>query len=349
MRVKEFVMLMSGLVLAGIAHAQTGPATPQSGSTFNPAPETRSAPNPPPDFRPRPAFKGKWNGPTKVIIPGPGPQLGQSMGDYFANLVSGDRKPIKRHVLVLGGSRGFHHDSVTSAMASIFQSGKSTGWWDAEFATDYSLVNAGGGQKMNAGFQPKGLKDFDAVVVAGASGDWGLSDDQKAALISFVRDEGKGLVVIHAGLNANSNWQDYVDMVGGEMTGHPFNTPDKVLVPFKIINESPDFPAVSHLPRSFRKQDELYAIKNWDRSDVNVLLRLDTSDLDTKSIESQLPPDLDIPVAWTKRYGKGRVFVSSIGHHAEAFDDPDVVKMYAEAVKWSLGLTEGDERPHVRR
>lgn len=342
MRAMRTAMLAAAVLTTAAADAQTSPTAPAPVR----AQTDRAAP--PPAMRPRPAFKGKWNGPTKFVIPGPGPRPGQSMADYFASL-SGDRKPIKRHVLVLGGSRGFHHDSVTSAMASIFQSGKSTGWWDAEFATDYSLVNAGGGKKMNAGFQPQGLKDFDAVVIAGASGDWGLTDEQKAALISFVRDEGKGLVVIHAGLNANSNWQDYIDMVGGEMTGHPFNTPDKVLVPFKLINEAPDFPAVSHLPRSFRKQDELYVIKNWDRNEVNVLLRLDTSDLDTKSIESQLPPDLDIPIAWTKRYGKGRVFVSSIGHHAEAFDDPDIVRMYSEGVKWSLGLTDGDERPHARR
>lgn len=327
------------VVTGGGALAQTAPASVA-------APSAQLGP---PTFRPRPAFKGKWNGPTKVIIPGPGPAPGQSMGDYFANLVSGDRRPVKRHVLVLGGSRGFHHDSVSAAMASFFRSGKETGEWSAEFATDYTLVNAGGGQKMNAGFQPKGLKDFDAVVIAGASGDWGLTDAQKAALLSFVRDDGKGLVVVHAGINANSSWQDYIDMTGGEMTGHPFNTPDKVLRSFSLVNEAPDFPAVRHLPRRFRKQDEMYVIKNWDRSDVNVLLRLDVSNLETEALETQLPPDLDIPVAWTKRYGKGRVFVSSLGHHTEAFDDPDIERMYAEGTKWALGLTDGDERPHARR
>ena len=34
---------------------------------------------------------------------------------------------------------------------------------------------------------------------------------------------------------------------------------------------------------------------------------------------------------------------------AEAFDDPDIVRMYSEAVKWVLGLTEGDEQPHPAR
>jgi hypothetical protein len=272
--------------------------------------------------------------------------------DYFASLPAADRHPSPLHVLVLGGSRGFHHDSVPAAMNTIYGAGRRTGLWLTEFATDYTLVNSSGGEPMRAGFQPKGLKDFDAVVVAGASGDWELSDAQKAALLAFVHDDGKGLVVIHAGLDANHRWQGYLDMIGGEFTGHPFNTPDKVLVSFPLVNESPEFPAVRHFPRQFRKQDELYVIRNWSRSDVNVLLRLDASKLNYMlypDLETQLPPDHDFPIAWTKRYGKGRVFTSSIGHPAEAFDDPDIVQMYTEAVKWTLGLTDGDDRPHASR
>jgi type 1 glutamine amidotransferase len=167
-----------------------------------------------------------------------------------------------------------------------------------------------------------------------------------------MKDAGRGLVVIHAGIDANHGWKDYIDMIGGEMTGRPFNTPEKVLVSFPIVNESPEFPAVRHLPRAFRKQDELYVLRNCSRTDINVLLRLDSSKLDYTvhaEINTQLPPGRDFPVAWTKRYGRGRVFASSMGHPAEAFEDPDVVQMYTEAVKWVLALTDGDERPHAVR
>jgi uncharacterized protein len=295
-----------------------------------------------------PKFKGAWQGPTKRILPGPGLKPGQSLPDYFASLPAGDRRPQKLHVLVLGGSRGFHHDSVPAAMNCIYEAGKRTALWDTEFATDFELLNRGGGAAMKAGFQPKGLKDFDAVVIASASGDWQLSEEQKAAFLSFIHDEGKGLVVIHAGLDANHSWRDYIDMIGGEFTGHPFNSPEHVLVSFPVINESPGFPIVHHLPVSFRKQDEWYVVRNWSRSEVNVLLRLDGTKLDYSQPEigSQIPPDHDFPLAWTKRYGKGRVFVSSVGHHSEAFSDADIVQMYTEGTKWALGLTEGDERPH---
>jgi type 1 glutamine amidotransferase len=296
------------------------------------------------------AFKGGWQGPSKTIIPGPGPAPGQSLYDYFSLLTSGNRHPVKLHVLVLAGSVGFRHDSIPAAVDTIYAAGRRTGLWDTDFATDFALVNPRGGAKMNAGFQPQGLKDFDAVVVANAEGEWPLRLEQREALISFVREGGKGLVIMHSGLDANHKWHDYLDMIGAEMTGHPFNTVENVLVSFPIVNESPDFPIVKHLPRAFRKQDELYVVRNWSRNDVNVLLRLSQSQLDygvNSDIETQLPPNHDFPIAWTKRYGKGRVFASSLGHPMEAYEDPDIVQMYTEAVKWCLGLTEGDERPHA--
>ena len=64
-------------------------------------------------------------------------------------------------------------------------------------------------------------------------------------------------------------------MIGGWFDQHPwmtFNAP--------IINEAPDFPAVSHFPKAFVKYDEIYQPKAWSRDKVNVLLSLDPSRLD---------------------------------------------------------------------
>jgi uncharacterized protein len=290
--------------------------------------------------------KGDWRGPARPSIPGPGPAPGQTLSDYFKNLKSGPRAPKPANILVLGGGSGFRHDSISTAMAAIQRWGTETGAWNAEIRTDFELVNAGGGEPMNAGFQPTGLADFDAVVVVSAEGEWPLDQKQKAAFLDFVRVQGKGLVVIHAGLAANRKWPEYIDMIGAEQTGHPFNTLERVVRPFPIVREDGSFPAVSALPVKFVKQDELYVVRNWSRSDVNVLLRLDESRLDFSGIEDQVPPSHDIPIAWSKTYGAGRVFASSIGHTRESFSDPDVVTMYREAIKWVLGLTDGGIGPH---
>lgn len=292
--------------------------------------------------------KGKWQGPARPIIPGPGPSPGQSMQDYFEALKPGPRVPAPANILVIGGSGGYHHDSISAAMAAIHNWGEETGAWRAELRSDFKLLNPSGGGPMNSGFQPKGLADFNAVVIVNAEGEWDISPEQKNALLSFVKQSGKGIVVIHGGIAANHNWPDYIDMIGAEQTGHPFNTLEQPVRSFQIVKEDEKSPAVAALPSKFVKQDELYVVRNWSRDDVNVLLRLDETQLDLTGIEDQVPPDRDMPIAWVKSYGKGRVFASSLGHTRESFADPDIANMYTEAIKWVLGLTDGGMGPHAR-
>jgi type 1 glutamine amidotransferase len=60
-------------------------------------------------------------------------------------------------------------------------------------------------------------------------------------------------------------------------------------------------------------------------------------------------PDHDFAIAWAKSYGKGRVFYSSLGHTRAAWQDPDVRKMYLEAIKWALRYTDGATETHPKR
>ncbi|CAN7446707.1 ThuA domain-containing protein [Massilia sp. LjRoot122] len=301
------------------------------------------------DKAPSKVFKGTWPGPSTMKLPGPGPAPGQSIEDYFLKLKTGPRSPTVKRVLVLGGARKFQHDSISTAMAGVHRWGRDSGLWEAELRTDFTLVNPAGGGPMNAGFQPKGLGDFDAVVVASADGDWQLSPLQKKALLDFVR-KGKGLVVMHGGLDANHDWPDYIDMVGAEQVGHPFNTVEQPIYPFPLRTENTAFPATAFFPARFVKQDELYTVRNWSREDIDVLLRIDETAVPTLGIENEVPSDHDMPVAWIKSYGNGRVFASSLGHTHEAYSDPEIVRMYSEAIKWALGLTHGPyPRPHPRK
>jgi type 1 glutamine amidotransferase len=66
-----------------------------------------------------------------------------------------------------------------------------------------------------------------------------------------------------------------------------------------------------------------------------VLARLDASKLDLKAPLVHRK-DADFPVAWTKSYGKGRVFYSTLGHPRELWDTPWLQQMYFEALKWAM-------------
>ena len=87
--------------------------------------------------------------------------------------------------------------------------------------------------------------------------------------------------------------------------------------------------------------------KSWSRDKVNVLLSLDPSKLNYNNPRIHRD-DHDFAVAWSKLYGNGRVFYSTLGHTEESWDDPDIKTMYFEAIKWALRMTEGSTTPHPR-
>lgn len=244
-----------------------------------------------------------------------------------------------KHVLVIGQTKGFEHDTVSAAMAAVYNMGKESGLWDATLRTDTELLT-----KKDLGRNAKNLNYFDVIVFANTTGELDLADGQKRDMMSSIHDEGKGFVGIHAALDTNYNWPEYGEMMGGWFDQHPwgtFNAP--------VINEDPDFPAVRHFPGSFVKYDEIYQARDWSREKVNVLLSLDPGRLDYNNNPRIHRADHDFAVAWSKMYGKGRVFYSTLGHTEESWSDPDIRKMYFEAIRWALGMTDGSTTPHPRR
>ena len=242
------------------------------------------------------------------------------------------------HILVVSQTKGFEHDSVPDAMANIWRMGHDTKLWDTTLRTDTELITKKNIKERNM----KTLNYFDALIFASTTGELDLSDDQKTDMMSFIKEDGKGFVGIHAALDTNYKWPEYGEMIGGWFDQHPwftFNAP--------IVVEDPNFPAVHHFPHAFVKRDEIYQAKSWSRDKVNVLLSLDASKLDYNNPRVHRQ-DHDFAVAWSKMYGKGRVFYSTLGHTKEAWDDPDIQKMYFEAIKWVLGMTEGSTQPHPK-
>lgn len=243
-----------------------------------------------------------------------------------------------KHVLVIGETKGFEHDSVPDAMAAIFEMGQQSGLWDTTIRTDTELLT-----KKKLDRNAKNLDYFDAIVFASTTGELDMDDSQKADMMSAIKEDGKGFVGIHAALDTNYKWPEYGEMIGGWFDQHPwmtFNAP--------IINEDPSFPAVSHFPHEFVKYDEIYQPKEWSRDKVHVLLSLNPSKLNYENNPRVHRTDHDFAVAWSKSYGKGRVFYSTLGHTEEAWSDPDIRKMYFEAIKWVLGMTEGSTASHPR-
>ena len=238
--------------------------------------------------------------------------------------------PQKKHLLVVGEEKGYRHESVSHAMATIERLGEATGLWDSTLRTDTEALT-----KKKLGFNAKNLDDFDAVLFF-TGGDLEMDEQQKADFLSFVHDDGKGFIGVHGATITFTSWPEYGEMIGGYFDEHPwgtFNAP--------IIVEDPNFPGMQQWPQSFTLRDEIYQIKNYSRDKVRVLMRLDAGKLDLANPRVHRT-DRDFAVAWAKMYGKGRVYYSTLGHPKENWDNPDLQKMYTEAIKWAMGLVNAD-------
>jgi hypothetical protein len=230
------------------------------------------------------------------------------------------------------------HDFTSHALALIERLGYESNLWDTYIRTDSNIISyhplMTTGQPASGG---PSLATADAIFFLGHR-EIQLDDGQKADLLKFVHDDGKGFVAAHTALTALNSWPEFVDMLGGAFDDHPYGT-----VAGTVINEDPSFPATKQFPSTFAFTDEFYQVKNFSREKSRVLLRLDLS---------KLPPNQnvhstngDFPLAWAKMYGKGRVFYGSFAHDEKNWDNPDVYHMYFEAIKWALGLTDADVTP----
>lgn len=239
----------------------------------------------------------------------------------------------KKHILFLGGSTQFAHDSVSHAMYTMEKIGQESGVFDVRFRTDLELVT-----KKELKGNRKNLDWFDAVMFY-TQGDLPLTDEQKADLMSFVQEDGKGVLVAHSGTDSfRESWPQYIEMVGGAFDQHPWHTKVTINV------EDSSFPATQHFPKSFEITDEIYQLNRYSRDKVRVLMSLDTDSVDMNA-RGVHRTDGDFAITWVDTWGKGRVFVSVLGHRETVWDDPNIQKMWLEAAKWVLGMTEGPTEP----
>jgi len=242
----------------------------------------------------------------------------------------------KKKLLAIGAVKGFEHDATSYGLATIWKIGQESGVYDTYIRTDTELIT-----KKKLGRNAKNLDFFDAVLFY-TTGELDLDEQQKADLLSFVRDDGKGFIGVHSAIDTFYKWPEYGEMVGGYFDGHPwgqFEAP--------IIVEDRTFPATRHFPERLVVFDEIYQVRNFSRDRVRVLMRLDETKLDY-SVKGINRTDKDFAVAWARTYGKGRVFYSSFGHVEATWDRPDIQKMWLEAIRWVMKLTEGDATPRPR-
>src|SRR5271167_1541895 len=170
----------------------------------------------------------------------------------------------KKHLLVLGEEKGYRHEAVSHAMSTLERLGRETGLWTTTIRTDTEVLT-----KKKLEYNAKNLNDFDAVLFY-TGGELEMNPEQKAALLSFVHDDGKGFIGVHSAAITFTEWPAYGEMIGGYYDEHPWGTFEA-----PILIEDQKFPGMSQWPAAFTIKDEIYQIRNYSRDDRRVLMRLD--------------------------------------------------------------------------
>src|SRR5262249_47806346 len=142
---------------------------------------------------------------------------------------------------------------------------------------------------------PSGLAGIDVIVFANTTGTLPVRD--LPALLNWIAD-GHGFVGMHSASDTYHDAPAYLDMLGNEFLTHGNETTVDAVV------ENPSRPASSPLGQRYHVFDEICRFTMSNRGAVDVLLSLDRYPSDGLPQAGQ-PGDL--PLAWAKDYGRGRV------------------------------------------
>jgi len=169
-------------------------------------------------------------------------------------------------------------------------------------------------------FADDGLGDFDLIVPAITMSR--IEREELTNLLAAVR-AGTGIAGFH-GLMCDTfrNEPDYQFMTGGQWVAHPGN-----IIDYTVNVTRPDDPVMAGIG-DFPYRSEQYYM-HFDPS-VEVLA--------TTTFKGDIFDEIEgvvMPVVWKRRFGKGRVFYSSLGHVAEEFQVPQMRTIFERGALWA--------------
>ncbi len=251
----------------------------------------------------------------------------------FACLALASTAAAQRRVLYLDyvGPNAHDHPSRVNARAAMTAIAlASGGQFTVTLRTDPSGLDA------------TALAQYDALVFF-TCGDLSLAAPLRAALFDFVA-AGKGFVGFHSATDSFYSWPEYGPFIGARFVNHGSEN-----LPGTIRVEDPTHVAMQGFTNPFTFVEEFYlfrgpehnVITSFTRRDLRVLMNLDPA-TPTPARPTAPPPPFpqvqatDLPLAWTRSHGNGRVFYSALGHRPETWDNAQFRAHALAAIRWAL-------------
>ena len=215
----------------------------------------------------------------------------------------------KKKLLAITESAAFVHKVAPTQVGQVLYELGESGGFEVIFSQDSGWW-----------IKPEHLKDFDAVFFY-TSGELSITPEGKTALLEFVRS-GKGFAGSHCAADTFYKWQEYGELIGAYFNKH------LGLREVAIRVDDPAHPSTRHLDKSFRLRDEIYQFKApFSRDKLHILMHFDYPGVTNGGA-----------MAWTKDYGKGRVFYTALGHDEAVWNDERFRKHLLGGLRYVLNL-----------
>ncbi|MBN1352993.1 ThuA domain-containing protein [candidate division KSB1 bacterium] len=157
---------------------------------------------------------------------------------------------------------------------------------------------------------------YDAVVLYTTGFEHELTADREHGLLSFVKNGG-GFVGIHSAADSFRGSRPYIEMLNAEFDWHTDYHE------FKVSFNDPNHYLNIRMPE-FSAPDEMYHLKSHDPAKCTVLAHTTWQ-------------GKQVPFAFTRKYGNGRVVYLASGHDMGAWQNPDFKKLALRSIAWSTG------------
>ncbi len=171
------------------------------------------------------------------------------------------------------------------------------------------------------------LSSFDAVLLGWTQCDTTEKLDPRTET-AFARSVSRGLGVAGwHGMAASFRASLLYNMlIGGSCVSHPGG--EGVRVPYKVRVTQPEHPVASGVS-DFDVASEQYYMHVDPANDVIA---------ETTFSGEHIPwiAGLTSPVAWTRTWGTGRIFYTSVGHYLSDLQHPDAERMLLQGIDWTM-------------
>lgn len=167
------------------------------------------------------------------------------------------------------------------------------------------------------------LTAYDLIVPNWTQGT--ITKEQLTPLIEAVA-KGTGLAGLHGGMADSFRMEtEYQFMVGGQWVAHPGN--DGITYTVHILDE--DHPLTKGM-KDFEVTSEQYYLHVDPAVMVHATTRFPLAEGPYATNGG-----VDMPVVWTKKWGKGKVYYCSLGHVSNIVSLPEVVRMMRNGMVWA--------------